>query len=67
MWAQTFQSYDNIYTPVKLFWKTGKPRPLAQPSAVAATPNPLAATVAEPQCPLRVRNKSELELNRVWV
>ena len=38
MCAQTFQSYDNIYTPVKLFWKTGKPRPLAQPSAVAANP-----------------------------
>ena len=35
MWAQTFQSYDNIYTPVKLYWKTGKtPCPT---SAVAAT------------------------------
>ena len=41
MWAQTFQSYDNIYTPVKLFWKTGKPRPLAQPSLLLPQPRTL--------------------------
>ena len=35
---QTYETKDNIYTPVRLFWKTVRPKPVV-PAGVSREPN----------------------------